>query len=155
MYFITDKRAYISELQRMLFLPRTGRVDNKTIGAIKRIKGEYQTNGSCLVDYATFLEIRKDYKKRCSQNNEVVFRRNDISSDMVNINELIGGVIAKYALSLRKPKGNVFGYDTCLAVKRLREIYCLSDEEIIDVELLRLIKRDLLNNAGYKFKIDG
>ena len=143
MYYIADKRAYVLRLQRMLCVSPTGRLDDQTICAINEIKNKRNIVSKELVDYNTFIEIKKSYKN--SRSKRVVFHKNDVSNDLTDINVLIAQAILRYSLPLRMPKGRVFGYDTCKAVKRLREIYALSDEEIIDVELIDMIRRDLLS----------
>ena len=108
MYYIADKRAYVLRLQRMLCVSHTGRLDDQTICAINEIKNERNIISKELVDYNTFIEIKRSYKNRRSK--RVVFNKNDVSNDLIDINVLIAQAILRYSLPLRMTKDHVLSY---------------------------------------------
>ncbi len=156
MYFIEDKESYIKRIQKLLGVSQTGRLDKRTLSAIMSVKNKYEIPDMPLIDYQTFLAI-KDFARKAKFNaSGALYRPYDVSEQMRGINGMIGILVSHYSLLCRMPKGPVYGYDTQRAVARLREIYTLEGDNMIDGELLYYIKKDISSlNANYKLKADG
>lgn len=156
MYFIEDKQAYVSRIQKMLNIPQTGRIDRRTRGMIELIKKEYGISDDKLIGYSAFLAI-KDYSRKKKMNaSENLIYPFDASEKIKGINGMLGLLITHYKLTARLPRGSVYGYDAQRAVMRLRKIYRLKDVNVIDGELLYYINKDILSlNANYKSESGG
>ena len=144
MYYITNKNAFVSRIQRMLGITETGKIDSKTIELIRYIKTSKGLNEDVVVDYPTFLAIKEYANTRCYRN-DFIFHPLNVHDEIRQINIDISRLIKYYSIDCRIPRGFVYGYDTQKAVSRLRQIYLLKDVQAIDSELLYHIRRDLMS----------
>ena len=158
MYRIEDRQSYVTAIQNMLGVPKTGRLDKRTLSAVAAVKQRYGIkstdgiadvkqgyglNNEYGIDYEAFLAI-KDYYRR---------RRNDLLCDKIypfdtdgevrGINEMLRRAIVFYSLPYRLPKGSVYGYDSQRAVLRLKQIYSLKNDSVIDGEFYCRLLKDI------------
>ena len=154
-YTIENKAAYIIALQKMLGISQSGKLDPQTRATIERFKGEYRIISDALVDFATFEVIKAVYIKRMRTQNGVEFYPFEHKDEFRSISEMLNTAIQYYSLSIRHPRGAVYGYDAIRAVARLRKIYRLGVSEEIDAEFFYHLLRDTKSiNAMKKQRTD-
>ena len=146
-----DKASYIKHLQRMLGVAEIGFINKETVRAVQQIKRLYPGADNILVDYCTFLAIQEMYRNRAIHTlYPFKHRYMDCNEEINGINQKIGIIIKFHKLRLRTPKGRVFGYDTLRAIKFLRQVYLLADDDTIDSELLYCIEKDYMSIIAMK-----
>ena len=141
-YTIENKSAYIVALQRMLFIPQSGRLDKLTVEKLRQFKEMHGLVSEHLVDFQTFEMIKAVHQKSRLIKSGGKLLPYEHSDEFYSVTKMLCAVITLYSLPLRPPKGAVYGYDAIRAVKRLREIYCLEAIEVIDGEFLHYLSRD-------------
>lgn len=146
MYRINDKSAYIKRLQKMLGLPEVGRLDARTRAAIKGIQEANGLAPSGLPDYGTHLLILEKYREaEMKRRFSFIIRPYEVSELMPEINNSLSRLINLYGFAVRHPHGIVYGYDSIKAVKMLRRVYCIAENENIDFLLMDRITREVLS----------
>ena len=144
MYRISDKGAAIAVVQRLLNTTITMVYDENT----KNIVAEHQkTNNlpvTSVVDYKTFLSIRKQYHKASKSeiSNSSLISKNafPISEGSMGyateyINILLRNILDEYRSDVHRPYGRYYGYDTVNAVNAVGKIFDISTDNGVSAEL--------------------
>ena len=127
MYSIYDKSAYITRLQAMLGIPKSGRLDRRTVDAIEKVKSSRGLTSTELVDYNVFLVIKEYAREQKIKSGATPFLPFESSEQIRGVNGMLGILVRHYLPLYRIPKGVVYGYDTQRAVTQLRKIYMLKE----------------------------
>ena len=142
MYLITDEKAAIKEIQRLLFLNESGIYDDKTKNAVIKTQENKNLPTDGIVDFETFEAIVEAYtadKMKMDVKNSSVLKTNAFpyqlgahNHDVTILNAMISNVIDKYSLPIWKPKGAFYSKTTASAVEVLREIFHIEKGRHID-----------------------
>lgn len=127
---IENATAY---LQRILSvagdfpLPVSGRFDNTTRNAVVKFKTKHGLGEDFSVDRSTFDKIFSEYKKKKNENEASAImksfpEKNEYSTDMIGINEMLGDFLSYFGLHTDIRALPYFYHETEDAIGRFCEI---------------------------------
>lgn len=164
MYFITDKKSAVMDVQRMLSLvfpdkmiSTSGIYDDKTKEAVLELQRSSEIRESGRVDMVTFNELRRSYEE-AERKIEVRSMTASlpfpigfgfVSDEMIFINTMLGFVIEYYGVENRVRYNRLYSEATGRAVRIIRTIYGLHPSDQIDEALLFFLKTDYDRIRGY------
>ncbi|MBO7196879.1 MAG: peptidoglycan-binding protein [Clostridia bacterium] len=167
MYRVYDKEEAIRQVQIYLskaldaniFVAPTGVYDENTRLAVIAFQKQIGINPSGVVDYETFTLLYERYRinNDISDLNETVgsfikfpLYPGQFNSALVSINRTLAGILDYYGHTHSIRESNFYSDQTSKAVKILRGIYLLSDEDFIDeIFYLKMISdQDSINRVN-------
>lgn len=151
MYLIFEKDETIKVIQGYLGIVESGNYDSNTKNAVIDFQKKNGLNQSGRVDKETFELLRQSYYRRLASDSDAnadalhsfPYKKNDFGNDISVINSHISTALENYTYYERLPKGAYFDIYTERAIERLRDIFSLEGDYMLDKTLYARIKRDI------------
>ncbi len=152
MYHNTDKSAAIRTVQKYLSTNESGIYDDNTKYLVTLFQRENNLETTGIVDYKTFDLLKSKHimrekisnARRSIANHRFPYSIGDFGDDVALINVNLSNALLPYTHEEIMPKGAHYTQYSASAVKRLREIYMVSGESVLDELLYYRILCDIL-----------
>lgn len=164
MYLQSDKASAVKEIQKYLFflsdrkykdiprIPIDGTFDKETQAAVIKFQEIKLLSPTGIVDYETFTALYADYNELVADSytssdiiiaKELPLKENDQGEAVRALHVLINELKRYYPQIGDVGNGAYFSARTTSSVKKLRELFRLSNSEQVDSELYRRIVREI------------
>ena len=157
MFILGNNEEAIKTLQKMMGLPISGSVDERTESELALLKKEYGLPSSEGISYRLFQIIKEryhmkktaDYVKNSNPHfDDLPYEEGDVGERIRAVNSLISSVLSRYRYHDAPPFGLFYGNDTAKAVSFLRKVYRLDESFVIDNEFIYMLLSD---NRKYEY----
>ena len=158
MYYISDRRSAVREIQKYLsavygktrHISESGAFDTGTRDAVVDFQTKEGLNPTGRVDSETFSALYRKYKseenkrtaKKAAPFISFPIKRNDLSEEIRIISKKAANLLDYYGVYHALRPSPIFTKEAAVCIRKLRQIYKLPDDEIIDEELYLRMSED-------------
>ena len=130
MYNIKNKKKFISRIQELLKVAKSGSFDIKTKDALSAFKISHELEDDSILDYPTFCLLIEANKFKASK--QEMLEYGDYSFEVERLNRILSFLIKYLRLDIDSPHGMLYSKSTLNAVKALSNHFfnCKSVEEL-------------------------
>ena len=158
MYYLNDKRAAVREVQKYLnsiygasrHISESGFYDEGTKAAVIEFQKENDLLPTGAVNNETFSALYREYKrvnmrraiKKSALTITFPIKRNDLTEEIRIISKKMASLLDYYGVYHTLRPSPIFTKEMEVCVRKLRQIYRLPGDDIIDEELYLRISED-------------